>query len=74
MHSHPSGDHDVPGGPSDLAKKLMQSVFWSVTACLILTQEGDGMKAGSMTDWLMVTADLNLGLIMYTENICAQLK
>lgn len=74
MHSHPSGDHDMPGGPPDLAKKLMQSVFWSVTACLILAQWGDGMKAGSLTDWLPVTADFNFGVIMCRENICAELK
>lgn len=74
MHSHPSGDHDAPGEAPDFAKKLMQSVFWSVTACLILSQQNDGMIAGSISDWLMVTAHVNLGLIMHNENICAQFK
>lgn len=68
MHSCPSGDHDVLGGAPDFAKKLIQSVFWPVTACLILAQQDDEMIA--MTDWLMVT-HVNLGLFMHKENICA---
>ena len=63
MHSHSSGNHDMPGGAPDFAKELSQSVFWSVTACLILAQQDDGMIAAGMTDWLMSTAHGTLGVL-----------